>query len=318
MPSAHFSQTQATKSKITPVRVVLLLLALVGVYILLPQFRSFHQTWSVLDSAVWPWALLAAVAGAATFFAGAIIQFAAGDSKGKFSDIVLLQFAGSFVNHLLPFSLGGMGLTEEYYHKLGIRRSQAVVFVTIPIIFGTITTLAILIVTSPVALVHLSESLRNNHLTRVIVLVLGVCILLALLTMPLYRRRLGNVLKQAKAGLQGVRDTRQLLTVLLGSAALTLVTSSALYLSVLAVHATVSLVAAIILCISSSLVSNVAPTPDGLGATEAALVFGLTRAGLDLSQAIAGTLLYRFVTAWLPILPGLIALRRIDTKHIVR
>jgi uncharacterized membrane protein YbhN (UPF0104 family) len=293
-------------------------MALVGVYILLPQFRSFHQTWSVLHAAVLPWALLAALAGVATFLAGAVIQFAAGDSKGKFSDIVLLQFAGSFVNHLLPFSLGGMGLTEEYYHKLGIRRPQALVFVTIPVIFGTITTLAILIVTSPVTLVHLSESLRSNHLTRVIVLILGICILLGILTMPLYAQRLSNVFKQAKSGLRGVRDIRQLLTILLGSVTLTLVTSSALYLSVLAVHATVSLVAAILLCISSSLVSNVAPTPDGLGATEAALVFGLTRAGLGLSQAIAGTLLYRFVTAWLPILPGLIALRRIDTKHIVR
>ncbi|MEV7327354.1 lysylphosphatidylglycerol synthase domain-containing protein [Micromonospora sp. NPDC093244] len=49
--------------------------------------------------------------------------------------------------------------------------------------------------------------------------------------------------------------------------------------------------------------------PGGLGATEAALVSGLLLYGVPLDAAVAGTLIYRLVTFWLPIAPGYLALR---------
>jgi undecaprenyl-diphosphatase len=64
-----------------------------------------------------------------------------------------------------------------------------------------------------------------------------------------------------------------------------------------------------------SAVATIAPTPGGLGATEAAMVGGLVAVGVPNSQAVPAVFLFRLVTFWLPILPGWISynwLRRID------
>ena len=311
------AKNQFAKFKITPIKLVLLLLGLVGIYSLLPQLHSFNETLAVMRQATWFWVLLATVAALATFIVAAITQFAAGNSVGKFFDVVILQFAGAFVNHFLPFSLAGIGMTEEYYYRLGIKRPQAIVFVTIPVVFGVMTTAAIIIIVSPITLVQLSHSLRISARTRAIAIFICICAIAAILAFPLYKQRLTNALKQAKQGLKGITNIRQLIIVVAGSAGITLLGALALYLSVISVHSSISPVATIILYITSSLVTSAAPTPDGLGATEAALVFGLTRAGLDINQAVASTLFYRFITVWLPMIPGVFALKYIDDKQML-
>jgi len=70
---------------ITPFRVFILLLVLVGVYFLLPQLGSFKDTFVVLRHAFWPWMLVGLLASLLTFFAGAIVQFAAGNLSGRFT-----------------------------------------------------------------------------------------------------------------------------------------------------------------------------------------------------------------------------------------
>ena len=54
-------------------------------------------------------------------------------------------------------------------------------------------------------------------------------------------------------------------------------------------------------------IAQAAPTPGGIGAVEAALIAGLTAAGLDKETAVPAVFLFRLVTFWLPILPGWLA-----------
>jgi hypothetical protein len=133
---------------------------LIGLYYLLPQLGSFRNTFTVLRHASWLWLLVGLAASSLTFFAAAVTQFAAGDLSGHFSDITLLQFAGSFVDHFLPFSLGGVNLTSRYYQKLGKRQAQAITMATIPIIFGVITTVIIVAIVSPITIAHLVGKLH--------------------------------------------------------------------------------------------------------------------------------------------------------------
>jgi uncharacterized protein (TIRG00374 family) len=51
-------------------------------------------------------------------------------------------------------------------------------------------------------------------------------------------------------------------------------------------------------------IASAAPTPGGVGAVEAALIGGLTAAGVPSEIAIPGVLLYRLATFWIPVLPG--------------
>lgn len=272
---------------------------------------------TVLRQASWLWLIIAVVTSGLTYWVAAITQFVAGNAIGKMSDLLLLQFAGSFMNHFLPFSLGSVGMTTDYYRKHGQRQSQAIIIATIPIIFGVITTILIIAITSPVTLVQLGHSLRDNPRIRLLTMILGGCIVLALLALPLYKRQFNNALKQTAIGLRDIRSFGRAAKVIAGSTAITLVSALTLYTSVKAIDAHITLVAVITLYISSSLVSNLAPTPGGLGATEAVLIFGFLRAGLNPSQALASTLIFRFVTFWLPMLPGGIALRQLNQRSAI-
>jgi uncharacterized membrane protein YbhN (UPF0104 family) len=64
-------------------------------------------------------------------------------------------------------------------------------------------------------------------------------------------------------------------------------------------------------------VASASPTPDGLGALEAALVAGLTALGYPVGLAVAGVLTYRLFTFWLPILPGLAAFRYLHRRQVI-
>ena len=295
----------------------MLILLLVAIYFLLPQFSDFHVTMHVLLHSSWLWVIAGIIASALTFMSAAVTQFAAGNSIGKFSDITWLQFAGSFVDHFLPFSLGALGMNTEYYHKLGKLRSQAFAIAIIPTVFGAITTILLVLIISPITLIKLEQSIRGNPKIRIISLIVGICIVLALLALPLYLKYLKNFYKEGLQGLKAIQNYHQMAIVFIGSIAITLFSTLALYTSINAIHAHVALLAVIILYITAALVSNVAPTPGGLGATEAALIIGLSSAGLTLSQAVACTLIYRFVSFWLPLLPGAYALRRVNKRHLL-
>jgi uncharacterized protein (TIRG00374 family) len=60
--------------------------------------------------------------------------------------------------------------------------------------------------------------------------------------------------------------------------------------------------------LASAAAGSIFPTPGGTGAVEAALIAGLTVAGVPLPAATAATLLSRLVSVWLLVPPGWIAL----------
>ncbi|MDH4309289.1 MAG: lysylphosphatidylglycerol synthase domain-containing protein, partial [Acidimicrobiia bacterium] len=69
--------------------------------------------------------------------------------------------------------------------------------------------------------------------------------------------------------------------------------------------------------IHSHRVGTVTPTPGGLGGFEVALVAGLTRIGPTAGQAVAAALAFRILTFWLPIIPGLSALRALRKRRLI-
>jgi glycosyltransferase 2 family protein len=66
-----------------------------------------------------------------------------------------------------------------------------------------------------------------------------------------------------------------------------------------------------------STLGQIAPTPGGLGAVEAALVAGLTAVGVGSTVAVAAVLASRLLSFWLPVLPGLVAFRVLQRRGVV-
>lgn len=290
---------------------------LIGLYYLLPQLGSFRNTSTILRHSTWPWLIVAILASSLTFLAGAITQFAAGNSIGQLSSITLLQFAGSFIDHFLPFSVGGVDLTARYYQKLNIGRAQAITMGTIPIIFGVMTTVVIVAIVSPITLIHLASKISSDHLNMwTVILALAIFVAIGLVIYK-YRRRVSKLITEAITGLRGVQSRRQLLLLISGSVGITFLYSLALYASIRSVHASISLIGVFIIYVTASLVSNIAPTPGGIGATEAVLVVGLVSASVSLPQAAAATVIFRLFTFWLPIIPGGLALRRLNRQKTI-
>lgn len=84
-----------------------------------------------------------------------------------------------------------------------------------------------------------------------------------------------------------------------------------------AVGAPVHLAALVVITQLAGAASSVVPVPGGLGAPEAVLIAGLTSIGVEHGSAIVVSLLYRMLTYWLPMLPGVAALYDLFRRNYV-
>ena len=66
-----------------------------------------------------------------------------------------------------------------------------------------------------------------------------------------------------------------------------------------------------------SVVGVATPTPGGLIGIEAGLIAGFVAFGISGPKALAIVLTYRFISYWLPILPGFIALVYVKRRHLI-
>jgi undecaprenyl-diphosphatase len=127
---------------------------------------------------------------------------------------------------------------------------------------------------------------------------------------PLGRRRLVTPALRAGRELAGVlRRPAKAAHLLGGSTGVTLTYALTLACCLAAFGAQVPLVSTIAVYLAGAAVASVSPTPGGLGVMEAALVAGLTAVGAATGPAVAGVLVFRLLTFWLPILPGWLGYR---------
>jgi uncharacterized membrane protein YbhN (UPF0104 family) len=64
-------------------------------------------------------------------------------------------------------------------------------------------------------------------------------------------------------------------------------------------------------------IASTVPTPGGVGAIEAALIFVLTNAGVPEATAWAAVLLFRLINYWLPTIPGYVCLKASERREYV-
>ncbi|EFK95656.1 conserved hypothetical protein [sediment metagenome] len=94
---------------------------------------------------------------------------------------------------------------------------------------------------------------------------------------------------------------------LLFSMMITACYAAVLYFAIHALGADASLLQTFIVLTAGVAAASVTPTPGGIGGAEAGLVAGLVSIGITADVGLSIALVYRFVTFWLPILPGFIA-----------
>lgn len=287
-----------------------------AVHFLLPQVGEVRLALHHLLSANPLWILASLVASTITYLLSALVFISAAVKSLPFRQVVLLQTANSFANRLAPGSIGGIALNIRFLQKQGMDAAASATAITLARIAGFIASIALL----PLLLLFV----RNAHLhthhhfkESVILLVFtGLLVVIGIiLAFPKLRRQGHGIAQKIAINLRLFIHARKALPLLAFSFALTAAYAICLYLSLLAVHAHPNIIQILLVYIAGSSLGSVAPTPGGIGATEAALVSALTLFNTPLEQAIAGVLIFRLVSFWLPMVVGFFALQQLARAH---
>ena len=287
-------------------RLLLLAVAIVALYVIVPQIGDFKHSLALLPSSKRAdlWAavgcvILTYVAAAGTYYWLALRPL-------SYVRTLLVQVAGMFMNRLLPAGIGGIGVNYAYLKKARHSTAQAASVVAVNNGLGFAGHILLLTIVLALYRTHLPP-LQLWHFHHIMLVVIASVALAAGLVV-LYVR-FNAVIRR------GLRDfTSQLLTyrhrpghfliALLCSMCLTTANVLCLWLCLNAVQADVTFVTALLVFSFGVALGTATPTPGGLGGVETGLVAGLIAYHVEGETALAAVLLFRLLSFWLPLAAG--------------
>ncbi|HVV67216.1 MAG TPA: YbhN family protein [Candidatus Saccharimonadales bacterium] len=287
-------------------QLIVLVLAVIAMYVVLPKLGNFRHSLSLLPSANTSELLLAAV------FTGLSYLFAAGTYKLlafhllHYGRTALVQVAGMFVNRLLPAGIGGIGVNYAYLRKSRHSTAEAASVVAVNNTLGIVGHLLILAVLLLVSF----KSLPSPHLYHIkdVRIFIAIAAVAVLAWSVFYYQHKQRIRRAAELFIRQVllyrKRPRRLSAALACSICLTLCNVLSLWFCVLALHASIPFAAILIVFSFGIILGTATPTPGGLGGIEAGLVAGLVIYHIDGATALAIVLTYRLVSYWLPLFIG--------------
>jgi undecaprenyl-diphosphatase len=284
----------------------------IALYVLIPQLTAATRFLDELRAAHLGWVAVVAVMSALTYLGAGLGMVGAVPVRLPFWSVTMAQVASSFSNRVTPAKVGGMATNVRFLQKQDLTLPMAASAVGLNTVAGLLVHISLLVLTGLVASQDVALPIPDAGTAAIVaialVLVSGIVMLL-----PAGRKLLTKYLLPAvRAGASAIatiaRTPSKLLALFAGSVIITGSYTIAMIASLNAFGADVPIATAAVIYLAGSAVATAAPTPGGIGATEAALVAGYTVVGVDPSTAFAAVLLFRLMTFWLPILPGWLAL----------
>ena len=301
--------------------VIMVLGFALAMYFLIPQLTQ-TDFGAVLD-ANWAWAPAIIVASFLTYVGAAY------NIKGSVPDriplvpAVMVQFAGSFINRISPVKVGGMATNVRFLQKNGVELTSAIAGLGV----SSVATFAVhmtLLITTVVFLGRnagdfISLPSGNAVLVGLVVIfTLSGLVIFLPFSRKIFMSKVWPAIKRSGQGLAQVASTPSKAVMLFGGAAAMIVAYiAALWFSLEAFGGGLGVAAVALVFLGGQALGNLAPTPGGIGATEAALIAAMTALGLDATTAVSATFLYRIGTFWLPIVPGVFAFRKLESDDLL-
>lgn len=308
--------------RITPKGVAITVALGVAVWTLLPQLTSGVDWGAALEAN--PVLIVAAVMASVLTYVGAAFSVAGSvpDSL-PLGPTFLAQLAGSFVNRVTPAKVGSLALNLRFLTQQGVDGAAATTGLAVSTAAGTVvhvlTTLVVVLWAGNVGFPGLATP--PGWVWPVVAAVVVITIVAIAVVPPLRAwwddTALPSARRSARSFVQVMRSPRNLGMLLGGSALVTVGNLVAFVVSARAFDIDVSLASLGVVYLAGSALASVAPTPGGLGATEAALVAGLAVVEVTRNEAIPAVLLFRLATFWLPILPGWLALIYLQRRKVL-
>jgi glycosyltransferase 2 family protein len=288
-----------------------------GVYVLADHWHTVSQSLQAARGAQLPWMLLSLVIMALTFCIAAATYYALALHRLRYVQTILIELAGAFANRLLPAGLGGLGLNGVYLYRKKHTPAEATAVVSVNNLLGMCAHLALLVgvlIFRP----NVVRTLLSRHGISVpwLWLAIGVLTLAASCSVSPVRRKLTSFIRNLLVSARRL-TVHKLLRATVLSVLLTVSYTCILYSAARAVGITLGSLEVFIVFSFGMLVSTAVPTPGGLVGAEAALFAGFVAYGVSDTAAGAAVVLFRLVTYWLPLLPGLGALLQARSRKLL-
>jgi undecaprenyl-diphosphatase len=294
----------------------------VGAFLLLSQVSSLTDAIAALVAVDPRWVFAGLGLVVIRFVAAAVSLQAAVRTHLGFRSAVVVQLAAAFVSRLTPEGVGWVVVTQRYLEAIGLPRAHALAVIALKVAASGVTRVAIIAVVAVLAgttgLVRFDIPAVNPLLLAVVPVALLGVVATVLLLRPYAAAIVRLAVAAAIAAVEGLRDLAgeplRLAALLVSTAWLTILSVLVLAVSAIAFGADVLLLEVFVVYLASSAVASLSPTPGNLGASELAFTAGLVAIGVAPAVALAAVLLYRLLTFWLPVMPGLIAFRYLQAR----
>ena len=291
-------------------RIFLLVVALLMLYVFVPRYSSFRNSFTTLRQADFAYIGLGIGFWLATFLAAAAVYKFIALRSLPYRRTLLVQAASGFTNRLVPLGAGAIALNVRFLIKQKHSAPQAGSLAALNNLLGFSGNAILLLL----AILFNPNSLNNSFkihikLSSILIIAIVVCLVALSGIIGVINSKLAKTVKNS-AGLlvhSILRRPGRLMLALLASMVITVCYTLVLYFMALAFNVHLSITQTLLVLTFGVLTATITPTPGGIGGAEAALVAGLIAIGVSSHQALTIALTYRFSVYWLPILPGLVA-----------
>jgi len=292
-----------------------LLILFLVIYVFVPQLGNLKESIKALQSADKVLLLYAVIVFMTSFPILAVKYYSIVRFKMNLWLNLQVQIASAFISKLLPMSIGSLTVNTFYLTYVGknvVDSASAMTLnaVTSSIAFGALIVYAIIAGNTSIMNALQSQNISWRQVV-IIVFVIGLIgygisqitkIQNAIITFTKHLwssfKKYRHQPKKISLGIlfNGLGSLSGIVTLLLCGRALGL---------------PLTLSQSILTYGLGSILGNVVPTPGGLGGVEAGLYAGLVFFGYDADLALLTTLTYRFITYWLPLIPGYLMYRHL-------
>ena len=285
----------------------------VAVYFLIHQLSDVQLLAQQVRDADWRWLPAIVAMSVLSYVAAAMSAVGSVPDRLPPWPTFVAQVGASFVNWVTPAKVGGLALGARFMERQGVHAAVAVTGAGINAAAGAVMHVALLglfvVAVGARGLdgVHPPSPRTMAWVGLGILAVSGVVAAVPAGRRMVYRQ----VVPSLERAFHGIRELAghpgKLALLFGGSALVTLSYAFGLVYCVEAFGGGLPVAAIVAAYLAGAAIAQVAPTPGGIGAVEAALIAALTAAGLDKETAVPAVFLFRLVTFWLPILPGWLA-----------
>jgi uncharacterized protein (TIRG00374 family) len=281
---------------------------------------------SALPGPSWPAILIAAGAVVASYCCSAVALSAAAGRRLPVGRTILVQFAAAAANRVTPGGVGGTAVNARYLRTQSLSPGAVGAALSLSAIAHVgIAAIGVLAVGMTITKLPIGQSLltaRIHGLPVIVPVLVAVLLMMWLLVRAARRRlyddgRMSAAFHDAKSALStATHQPKRLALLLAATAGVKAMNLLALLAATWAFDGDIADWRIAVVFLVGVPVAEAIPTPGGIGGVDAVLVAGLAHVGTSTAGAvIAAVIVFRLLTFWAPIVPGMISAGLLRRQH---